>query len=150
MFEYGNKKTDPVTIAIWCSVVPFGLFWAFHRSLMSAFLVQASIITIGAFFYGLKIPKAWENIDKRWFIKSILVTTIVIHPLLLAVAWYLDANYPILIAGAGSVFVTGFVAAVIEMIVVGAMMEYFGKLDAEGCSTASPSDGKTRDRRNVF
>jgi len=130
MFEYGNEKTDPVTIAIWCTVVPFGLFWAFHRSLLSAFLVQASIISIATFFYGLKVLNAWVNIDKRWFIKSILVTTILIHPLVLAIAWHLDANYPTLITGVGPIFVTGYIAGVIEMIIVGEMTKYFRTLDA--------------------
>jgi hypothetical protein len=129
MFENGNEKTDPVTIAIWCTVVPFGLFWAFHRSLLSAFLVQASIISIATFLYGLKVPESWENIGKRWFIKSILVTTILIHPLFLAIAWYLDADFPALITGVGSIFVTGFIAGVIEMLIVGEMTKYFRSLD---------------------
>jgi hypothetical protein len=122
-----------VTIVIWCTFFPLSLFCAFHRSLLSAFLVQASIISIATFFYGLKFPEAWENIDKHWFIKSILVTIILIHPLFLAVAWYLDANCPALITGVGSIFVTGFIAGVIEMTIVGEMTKYFRRLDtAEG------------------
>ena len=129
MFEYGSEKTDPVTIAIWCIVVPFGLFWAFHRSLLSAFLVQASIISIATFFYGLRARTSSENIDKHWFVKSILVTTILVHPLLLAIAWNVDANYPAMITGIGSIFVTGFIAGVIEMLIVGEMTKYFRSLD---------------------
>jgi hypothetical protein len=50
----------------------------------------------------------------------------------LGIAWYLDANFPALIRGFGSLFVTGFIAAVIEMVIVGETTKYFRKLDAAG------------------
>jgi hypothetical protein len=130
MFEYGNEKVDPAKIAVWSVVVPLGIFWAFHRSLLSAFLLQASVISIAAFFYGLKVQDAWENISKYWFIKTIFVTTCLIHPSFLVIAWYLDASYPILITGVGSIFVTGFVVGVIEMVVVAEITKRFRSLDA--------------------
>ena len=130
MFEFGNENTDVTKVIVWIILAPFSLFWIFHRSLLAAFLLEAVVITIVSFVFGIKIQKQWQNIRRPWFIKSILISVCLVHPLFLAIAWYLDVNYPVLVTGWGSIFVTGFVAGVIEMIIVGEMTKYFRSIDA--------------------
>jgi len=132
MFEYGSEGIDPAKIVVWSFVVPFGLFWAFHRSLLSAFLLQASIISTLSFVVGSEdVRKLRKNINKLWFIKSFVVTVCLVHPLFLTVLWFLDARYGAMITGAGSVFITAFLFGIIEMIVVGEISDHFRFLDAE-------------------
>src|SRR5579862_7477612 len=119
MFEYGNEKADPAKIIVWIALSPFALFWLFHRSLLTAFLLEASVMSIISFVFGIEVHRQWKNIRKLWFIKSILFAVCVVHPLFLAIAWYLDARYPFLISGWGSIFVSGFLGGVVEMVVIG-------------------------------
>jgi hypothetical protein len=123
MFEYGNEPLDRKKIALWIALTPFSLFWIFHRSLLSAFLLQVCFISFEAFVYGPD-KELWDNVYKLWSLKAIVVTVCVIHPLFLAVLWYLDESYPFLITGAGSVFVTAFIVGTIEMVVVGETTDY--------------------------
>jgi hypothetical protein len=126
MFEYGNEPADRKKIALRIALTPFSLFWIFHRSLLSAFLLQVCIISFFSFVFGPDDLKGlWDNMIKLWFLKAIFVTVCVIHPLFLAVLWYLDKSYPFLIIGAGSVFVTAFIVGAIEMVVVGETTNYF-------------------------
>ena len=131
MFEYQNEGRDDAKIIVWCIVIPLSVFYAFHRSLFSAFLLQVSVASILCFVFGLEIHKQRANLSKSWSIKSTLITICLIHPLFLVIAWQLDATYPVLITGAGSIFVTGFVVGVIEMIVAGEITKRFRSLDAD-------------------
>jgi hypothetical protein len=122
MFEYINRKRDPVAVAFYCGLVPFGLFWIMRQSLIAGFALQAYLLTVIVFvFYPFEMQA--HNIKQRWFWKRMLVVGAVVHVLVLAGLWSLDANFQIFVTGTGTVFFVGFVAGVIEMIAVGEMVD---------------------------
>ena len=83
-------------------------------------------MTFFSFVYGPSdLKELWSNMGKPWFLKGILVTVCIIHPLFLGVLWHLDKSYAFLISGAGSVFATAFIFGAIEMVAVGEITDYF-------------------------
>ena len=94
MFEYGNENTDVTKVIVWIILTPFSLFWIFHRSLLAAFLLEAVVITIVSFVFGIKIQKQWQNIRRPWFIKSILISVCLVHPFLFGDRLVLGCELP--------------------------------------------------------
>jgi hypothetical protein len=122
MFEYINQKRDPVAVIFYCGLIPFGLFWVIRRSPIAGFALQSYVISIIVFVvypFEMKV----KNI-KRWsFWKRMLQIGASAHLLLLTGLWFLDATYPVFVTGTGTVFFTAFVAGVIEMVVVGEILD---------------------------
>jgi hypothetical protein len=122
MFDDLNRKRDPATLIFYCGLVPFGLFWVFHRSLVAGFALQTYAVTVIVFvFYPLEIQR--KNITHWSFWNRMLQVGAVPHLLFLSGLWYLDATYPTFVAGTGTVFFTAFVVGVIEMVVVGEILD---------------------------
>jgi hypothetical protein len=128
MFEYIAKKRDPISIVFYCGFVPFGLFWALHQSLVAGFLLQAYIVTTAVFVLD-PLQMQPQNAKQRWFWKIMLRGGIAVHPLFLAGMWYLDVTHPVFVAGTGTVFFDGFVASVIEIVVLGTIVKRFRPLE---------------------
>jgi hypothetical protein len=117
MSEYINRKRDPAAVIFYCGLIPFGLFWVVHRSLFAGFLLQTYLITVVVFvFYPFEMKV--QNLRQWWFWKRMLQAGIPAHLLLVTGLWYLDATYPFFVTGTGTVFFLGFVAGVIETVVV--------------------------------
>ncbi len=122
VFEYINRKKDPIAVVFYCGLIPFGLFWVLRRSLIAGFALQTYLITVVVFvFYPFEMQA--HNIKQWWFWKRMLGVGVVIHTLLLAGLWLLDVNFRIFVTGTGTVFFVGFVAGVIEMIALGEMVD---------------------------
>jgi hypothetical protein len=122
MFEYINQKRDPVAIIFYCGLIPFGLFWVIRRSLITGFALQAYVITIIVFvFYPFEMKV--QNIKQWLFWKRMLQVGAPAHLLLLTGLWFLDATYHVFVTGTGTVFLTAFVAGVIETVAVGEILD---------------------------
>jgi hypothetical protein len=118
MFEYVNRKRDPITVAFYCGCVPFGLAWAVYRSLKTGFALEAYFITCAVFVLN-PFEFRQQDVKQRWFWKIILRTGAVIHPLLLIGLWFLDSTYPVFVTGTGTIFFMAFIVAMAEIIVLG-------------------------------
>jgi hypothetical protein len=82
MFEYAARKRDPIAVAFYSGCVPFGVAWVLHNSLLTAFLLEAYLVTIGAFVL-IPFELQPQNVKQKWFWKATLGTGAIIHPLLL-------------------------------------------------------------------
>ncbi len=122
MFEYIKQKRDPVAIIFYCGLIPFGSFWVIWRSLIAGFALQAYVITVIVFVF---YPFEMKSLSLRqWFFwKQLLQVGITAHLIFLTGLWFLDDNYPIFVTGTGTVFLTAFVIGVIEMVVVGEILD---------------------------
>jgi hypothetical protein len=122
MFEYINPTRNRIAIIFYCGLVPVGLFWILRESALAAFLLQVYVISAGVFlFYPFTIRR--QNVKQWWFWKRMLLGAAVPHPLVLTGLWYVDSKYPVLVTGTGTVFFIAFVIGVIEVIVVGEIVD---------------------------
>ena len=136
MFEYINRKRDPVAIIFYFGLIPFGLFWVFHRSPIAGFSLQTYLVTAIVFvFYPFEMQV--QSVKQWSFWKWMLRIGAVAHPLFLAGLWYVDVTYPVFVTGTGTVFFTAFVIGVIEAVVVGEMVDHFKSNERDAPTTSS-------------
>jgi hypothetical protein len=122
MFDDINRKRDPIAVIFYAGLIPFGLVWALLRSLVAGFVLQAYLITAIVFvFYPFEMQA--QKVRQWSFWKQMLRIGTVAHLLLLSGLWYLDVAYPLFVTGTGTVFFTAFVIGVIEVVVVGEIMD---------------------------
>ncbi len=104
MFEYVNRKRDPIALAFYVGCVPFAILWVWHNSLVTGFLLEAYLITMGAFVLVNPFELQPQNVKQRWFWNAMLRSGAIVHPLFLAGLWYLDATHPTFVEGIGTLF----------------------------------------------
>jgi hypothetical protein len=134
MFEYVTRKRDPIAIAFYCGTVPFGTLWALWPSLRTGFALEAYLITMFAFVLD-PFEMHPQNVKQRWYWRIMLRSGALVHPLLLAGLWYLDATHPTFVEGTGTIFLVAFVIAIVEIVVLGNIVDRFrpaGQADRAG------------------
>jgi hypothetical protein len=139
MFDYINRKKDPIAVIFYCGLIPFGLFWVLRRSLIAGFAFEAYFATMAAFVYGpFEIHNQIHNFREPWFWKSLLLAGGLVHPLFLIGLWYLDRTYPVFVTGTGTLGLVGFVVGVVEMVAVGEIVDRFRPPEQEGRPSLPP------------
>jgi hypothetical protein len=124
MFEYVSRKRDPVAIVFYCGTIPFGILWAVRPSLGTGFLLEAYLITMGTFVI-VPFETRQEDVKQAWYWRIMLRTGALIHLPVLAGLWYVDATHPSFVTGTGTLIFVAFVIAVIEMVMVGEIVDRF-------------------------
>ena len=122
MFEYSNQKRDPVAIVFYCGLIPFGLCWVVYRSLVAAFALQSYLIGAIVFVVYPFEMKA-RNLKEWSFWKRMLQVGVPVSVLFLSGLWVLESHYPIFVGGIVAVTFTSFVLGIVEMIVVGEIVD---------------------------
>jgi hypothetical protein len=124
MFEYVSRKRDPVVVLFYCGTIPFGILWAVRPSLGTGFLLEAYLITMGTFAI-VPFETRQQDVKQRWYWKFMLRAGSLVHMPMLACLWYIDATYPSFVTGTGTLIFVAFVIAVIEMVVLGEIVDRF-------------------------
>jgi hypothetical protein len=127
MFDYINRKRDPVELAFYWGSVPFALFWVVWASPAAAFALQAYVVTMCTFALG-PFNTHKKVVKQRWYWKRLLGIGALAHPIVLGGLWYLNMRYP-LGTGTGTVFLIAFVVGIVEMITVGAIVGWLSVPD---------------------
>jgi hypothetical protein len=122
MFEDSVHKTDPITIALWATLIPFALAWIFHNAVWTGFLLQAYIVTFGVFI--LLPSKDHPDRFRTWrFWKTMLRSGLALHPAFLVTLWFLDSSFPRwFIGGTGTIFLTGILVGALESIILNGLI----------------------------
>jgi hypothetical protein len=124
MFDYVNRKRDPISLIFYGGLIPFGLIWALHQSLVTAFVLEVYLITTCVFVIGpFEVRKQRVNQPSFW--KAMLRAGAVIHPIFLATVWYLDATHPAFVAGVGTLFFVAFLVSIVEAVVLETTVDHF-------------------------
>jgi hypothetical protein len=117
-------KENPVRSIIYCGDIPFGWFWIRHDSVISAFALQAYLITTLVFVY-----EPFRNrrlyVRRWWFWKAMIIGGIPIHSLFLGMMWHLDRTYSSFVVSGATLFLLVFVAGVLESIILGNFVNRF-------------------------
>jgi hypothetical protein len=137
MFDYMQKR-DPFAIAFYCGAVPFGLLWAFHHAVWTAFLLQAYLITMAVFVLDTFEMRP-NRAKQRRFWKVMLLTGVLVHPLLLFCLWRLDAVYPGLVRRWGPLFIVAILASILEMVILGETVDRLMGTEAQQDGTGPPA-----------
>ena len=124
MFEYINRRRDPVTVAIYCGCVPFAIAWVLHNSIWTAFALEAYLITVIAFVMN-PVELQAENIKQRWFWKGMFLGGAVVHPLFLGGLWFLNSKYPTFVTGTGTLFLVAIMVGSLESFVLNPIAHRF-------------------------
>jgi hypothetical protein len=123
MFDYINRKRDPVSLIFYSGLIPFALFWIFARNLIAGFCFQAYLVTAVVFvFYPYEMH---PQLVRKWqFWNRLLRVGLGIHLLVLLGLWYLDSTFPALVMGTGTLGFVGLVVGIVEMIAVGEVVDH--------------------------
>src|SRR5579872_4437763 len=114
MFDYSNRRRNPITVIFYGGLVPFVLVYAFHQSLATAFALETYLVSVCVFVIGpFEVKK--RTVRELSFWKAMLRAGAVIHPLFLAGLWYVDSTHPEFVAGVGTLFFVAFVLSVVEI-----------------------------------
>src|SRR6266700_6404786 len=124
MFEYINRKRDPVTVAIYCGGVPFAIAWVLHNSIGTAFALEAYLVTMEVFVIN-PFELQSENVKQRWFWRGTLLGGAVVHPLVLGGIWFLDSNNPAFIKGGGTLFFVAIMVGALEIVTLNSIANRF-------------------------
>ena len=122
MFDYIDRKRDPFAIAFYCGAAPFGLLWVLHHAVWTAFLLQAYLITMLVFVLD-PFEARPKRARQQGFWTIMLLSGVIVHPTLLFGLWYIDSAYPNLVEGWVALFTVAFVIAVIELVVLGEIVD---------------------------
>jgi hypothetical protein len=117
MFEYINRKRDPVAVSFYCGCVPFAIIWVLHNSLWTSFMLEGYLITMGAFVIN-PFELQPQYVKERWFWKATLLGGAVVHPLFLAGLWFVDVTYPSFVTGTGTIFFVAIIVGGLESVVL--------------------------------
>lgn len=137
MFDYANHKTDPINIALYVTLAPFALLWAFHNTWWTGFLLQAYLVTF-LVFVSLPYDTEGQNVQKPWFWKAMLRGGIAIHPLFLLGLFAVDSQYHFFVTGTGTVFFTAILVGPAEAIILRQYVKRYIPPGTES-ESASPS-----------
>ena len=122
MFEYVDRKREPITTAFYCAAVPFGLLWVLHPEVWTAFLLQTYTITMLVFVLD-PFEVRPKRARQRGFWKPMLLSGMVVHPVLLSGLWYLDSRYHTLVEGTLTLFSVTCLFFAIELVVLGEIVD---------------------------
>jgi hypothetical protein len=117
MFEYINRKRDPITIALYLGAAPFAIAWVLHNSIWTAFALEAFLITMEVFVIN-PVELQGEKIRQRGYWKGMILSGMVLHPLFLGSVWFLDSKYPVLIRGTGTLFFVAIMVGALESVTI--------------------------------
>lgn len=122
MFEDIDRKRDPIATAFYCGSAPFGLLWVLYQAVWTAFLLQAYVITMAVFVLD-PFDARPQRAKQRGFWRAMLLSGVIVHPALLFGLWYLDSAHPNLVEGWVTLFTVAFVIAVVELVVLGEIVD---------------------------
>ena len=128
MFEYVNRKRDPIALAFYFGCVPFAILWVWHNSLVTGFLLEAYLITMGAFVLN-PFELQPQNVKQRWFWNAMLRSGAIVHPLFLAGLWYLDATHPTFVEGTGTLFLVAIMVGALESVILSSIVDRSRPID---------------------
>jgi len=121
MFEYVRRKRDPISIAFYCGAIPFGSAWVIHNSLWTGFALEVYVISVGSFVL-LPFEFQTQDVKQRWFWEAMLRIGAIVHPLLLGGLWLLDARYPVLVTGTGTIFLVTILLGALESVILSVLV----------------------------
>ncbi len=122
MFDYVNRKRDPIALAFYCGCVPFAILWVLHNSLVTGFWLEAYLITTGAFVLN-PFELQPQNVKQRWFWNAMLRSGAIVHPLFLAGLWFLDAMHPAFVEGTGTLFFVAIMVGALESVILSSIVD---------------------------
>jgi hypothetical protein len=128
MFEYVNRRRDPIAVAFYCGCVPFGIVWVLHNSLWTGFALESYLISMGAFVLD-PFELQPQNVKQRWFWKAMLRSGAIVHPLFLGGLWLLDSTYPTFVTGTGTLFFVAIIVGALESVILRSIVDWLRPAD---------------------